>query len=167
MRRGSRRGERLCDRPTSNTRGPDHRTRRSRRGGCSGGRFSGEAACPRRRSGAAFRLDTRVKPWHKRDDRLGSRRSIEAVTRGSGGPSSRPSPQPPRPSAYASLLRSLNEEAVDAAAAMDAENAPTAAWKSRTEREIPTAPTAILFFFRRTKTKTAYDDHCADLRGFR
>lgn len=36
-------------------------------------------------------------------------------------------------------------EAVDADAAMDAQNAPTAAWKSRTPREIPTAPTAIIF----------------------
>ncbi len=29
---------------------------------------------------------------------------------------------------------------------MDAQTAPTAAWKSRPEREIPTPPTAILFF---------------------
>ena len=35
-------------------------------------------------------------------------------------------------------------EAVDTDAAMDAQNAPTAAWKSRTRREIPTAPTAII-----------------------
>jgi hypothetical protein len=29
---------------------------------------------------------------------------------------------------------------------MDAQNAPTAAWKSRPEREIPTPPTAIISF---------------------
>ena len=34
------------------------RRRRSQRGGCSADRFSGEAACPRRRSGGALRLDT-------------------------------------------------------------------------------------------------------------
>jgi hypothetical protein len=66
--RGSRRGGRPCDTPTSNRHGLDHTTRRSRRGGCSAGRFSGEAACPRRRSGIAFRLDTARKPWHKRND---------------------------------------------------------------------------------------------------
>ena len=35
-----------------------------------------------------------------------------------------------------------NEEAVDSAASVDAQNAPPAAWKSRPEREIPTPPTA-------------------------
>ena len=49
--------------------------------------------------------------------------------------------------------RSPTEEAVDAAAPVDAQNASTAAWKSRSEREIPTAPTALFFFFEKTKTK--------------
>jgi hypothetical protein len=37
-------------------------------------------------------------------------------------------------------------EAVDAGAPMDAQTASTAAWKSRPEREIPTAPTAIIVY---------------------
>jgi hypothetical protein len=81
-RRGHRRGVRPSDTPASNTRGRDHTTRTSQRDGCSAGRFSGEAACPRRRSGSALRLDTARKPWHNRDDRLGRRRSIEVVTEG-------------------------------------------------------------------------------------
>ncbi len=36
---------------------------------------------------------------------------------------------------------------MDADAAMDAQTAPTAAWKSRQEREIPTASTAHSFFW--------------------
>ena len=39
-----------------------------------------------------------------------------------------------------------SEEAVDGGAPMDAQSAPTAAWKSRPEREIPTPPTAIILF---------------------
>jgi hypothetical protein len=35
---------------------------------------------------------------------------------------------------------------VDAATPVDAQNAPTGVWKSRKEREIPTAPTSIIFF---------------------
>jgi len=69
--RGHTRGGPPCDTPASNTRGRDHTTHKSRRGGCSAGRFSGEAACPRRRSGDTLRLDTARKPWHKRDDWLG------------------------------------------------------------------------------------------------
>jgi hypothetical protein len=38
------------------------------------------------------------------------------------------------------------EDDVDAATPVDAQNAPTGVWKSRTEREIPTAPTSIIFF---------------------
>jgi hypothetical protein len=38
------------------------------------------------------------------------------------------------------------EADVDAATPMDAQNAPTGVWKSRTEREIPTAPTSIILF---------------------
>ena len=105
-RRGPMRGARPCDTPTSNRRGPDHTTRRWRRGGCSAGRFSGEAACPRRRSGNAFRLDTAVKPWHKRDDWLGPSEH-RGGHRGLGGTSSRPSPRSPQRAAYATTTRSL------------------------------------------------------------
>ena len=38
----------------------------------------------------------------------------------------------------------LVEDDVDAATSVDAKNAPTEVWKSRTEREIPTAPTSII-----------------------
>ncbi|GAC1457152.1 MAG: hypothetical protein PVSMB1_06900 [Gemmatimonadaceae bacterium] len=31
---------------------------------------------------------------------------------------------------------------------MDAQNAPTGVWKSRKDREIPTAPTSIVFFLK-------------------
>jgi hypothetical protein len=38
------------------------------------------------------------------------------------------------------------EDDVDAATPVDAQNAPTGVWKSRKEREIPTASTSIIFF---------------------
>ena len=60
-----------CDTPTSNRRGRDHTTRRSQRCDGSVDTLSGEAAHPRCRSSSALRLDTALKPWHKRDDRLG------------------------------------------------------------------------------------------------
>ena len=88
---GQRRDAPRCDTPASNRRGRDHTTCRSRKGGCSAGRFSGEAACPRRRSGGALRLDTAPKPWHKRADwlgRVGASRRSPRVWR----ISSRPSP---------------------------------------------------------------------------
>jgi hypothetical protein len=48
------------------------------------------------------------------------------------------------------------EDDVDAATPVDAQNAPTGVWKSRKEREIPTASTSIIFFSeekeRRSKT---------------
>ena len=53
------------------------------------------------------------------------------------------------------------EDDVDAATPMDAQNAPTGVWKSRSEREIPTVPTSIIFILkeeeqkRRTKSKSA------------
>jgi hypothetical protein len=52
------------------------------------------------------------------------------------------------------------EDDVDAATPMDAQNAPTGVWKSRREREIPTAPTSIIILKeeekkRRTKSKSA------------
>src|SRR5713101_1675731 len=42
-----------------------------------------------------------------------------------------------------------DEDDVDAATPVDAENAPTGVWKSRREREIPTAPTSIMFFLKK------------------
>jgi hypothetical protein len=59
------------------------------------------------------------------------------------------------------------EEAVDAGAAVDAENAPTAAWKSRPEREIPTSAHSPDLFLQIRRTKNTYDDTRSDLRGFR
>jgi hypothetical protein len=38
------------------------------------------------------------------------------------------------------------EDDVDAATPVDAQNAPTEVWESRTEREIPPAPTSIILF---------------------
>jgi hypothetical protein len=92
-RRGPSRGAPPPDRPTSNRRGPDHRNDRWRRGDCSGGRSSGEAARPRCRRGGTLRLDTARKPWHKRDDWLGPAKH-RSGHRGSGGISSRPSSRP-------------------------------------------------------------------------
>jgi hypothetical protein len=94
-RRGLMHGARPRDTPTSNTPGRDHTRRRSRRVDCSVDRFSGEAACPRRRSGSALRLDTALKPWHKRDDRLGPSEH-RGGHRGPGASTSRPSPTPPQ-----------------------------------------------------------------------
>ena len=128
---GSRRGGQPRDTPTSNTRGHDHTTSRSRRVGCSTGRFSGEAVCPRRRSGIAFRLDTTVKPWHKKDDWLGPSEH-RGGHRGPGGSSSRSSPRTCRgPQLMRRAHDRPREEAVDADAAVDAQDASTAAWKSR------------------------------------
>jgi len=45
------------------------------------------------------------------------------------------------------------EDDVDAATPVDAQNAPTGVWKSRKEREIPTAPTSIISFLRSRTTK--------------
>jgi hypothetical protein len=76
----------------NNMPGRDRRRGRGRTGGCSGGRLSGEAQCPRRRSRGALRLDTTVKPWDNREDRLGPSEH-RGGHRGPGGISSRPSPQ--------------------------------------------------------------------------
>ena len=62
---------------------------------CSVDRFSGEAARPRRRSGGTLRLDTALKPWHKRDDWLGPSKH-RGGHRGPGASTSRPSPHPPQ-----------------------------------------------------------------------
>jgi hypothetical protein len=110
-RRGPTRGGPPRDTSASNTRGRDHTTRRSRRVRYSVGRFSGEAACPRRRSGSALRLDTARKPWHKRDDRLGPSEH-RGGHRGPGASTSRPSPQPAAsPSAYSNPVTSKGRSA--------------------------------------------------------
>jgi hypothetical protein len=75
-----------------------------------------------------------------RPRRLGARGSHE-------GPEVQSGPSPSACSGYAICPRPRDsEEAVDGGAPMDAQNAPTAAWKSRPEREIPTPPTAIICF---------------------
>jgi hypothetical protein len=45
------------------------------------------------------------------------------------------------------------EDDVDAATPVDAQNAPTEVWKSRREREIPTAPTSILLCLKEEEKK--------------
>ena len=73
-------------------------TRRSQRRDYSVDRLSDEAAHPRRRSSGALRLDTALKPWHKKDDWLGPAKH-RGGHRGSGDltsrPSSRPTARPP------------------------------------------------------------------------
>ena len=166
-RRGRRRAGPPDDTPVSNTRGRDRRTRILRRDHCSDDTLSGEAACPRRRSGSPLRLDTARKPWHKRDDRIGSvgasRRSPEGLEVQAPGPHL----QPPRLSAYASRPYWLNQEAVDAAAAVDAQNAPTAAWKSRRRMRDSHYCPQPSSFFSEEKNEETYDDESPDLRGFR
>jgi hypothetical protein len=46
-----------------------------------------------------------------------------------------------------------DEDDVDAATPVDAQNAPTGVWKSRREREIPTAPTSIHVLLERRREK--------------
>jgi hypothetical protein len=46
----------------------------------------------------------------------------------------------------AAFERQAAAEGMDAAIPADAQNAPTGIWKSRTAREIPTAPTPIIVF---------------------
>ena len=45
------------------------------------------------------------------------------------------------------------EDDMDAATPVDAQNAPTGVWKSRTEREIPTAPTSIIWCTEKEKER--------------
>ncbi len=45
------------------------------------------------------------------------------------------------------------EDDVDAATPVDAENAPTGVWKSRKGREIPTAPTSLVFLSKREEER--------------
>ena len=144
------RGGPPCDTPASNTRGRDHTTRRSRRGGCSAGRFSGEAACPRRRSGSALRLDTALKPWHKRDDWLGPSEH-RGGHRGSGGSAPGPHLRPPR----RQLTRAPRLAQTKRLWTL------TQPWTHRTRPQLlgnlaqnagfPRASTAILFFLRRRR----------------
>ena len=80
------------------SRGPDHRRHRSQRPGDRDGRFSGEAACPRRWSRGPLQLDVQRKPWHNRQDGLGVLEP-EAVTRVRRfSPDPHPQPVQPTPS---------------------------------------------------------------------
>jgi hypothetical protein len=158
-RRRLSRGARQCDTPTSNTRGPDHTTGRSRRGGCSVGRFSGEAACPRRRSGIAFRLDTTVKPWHKREDWLGPSEH-RGGHRGSGG--SAPGPHLIRRSAQLTRLppsRPNRGRLWTLPELWTHRTRPQLLGKPAQNAGFPQASTATLFFVykktKNTKTRTA------------
>jgi hypothetical protein len=93
--RGRSHGARSPDTWPSNRHGRDHTTRRSRRRDCTVGRFSGEAAGPRRRRGGTLRLDTAQKPWHKREDWLGPAKH-RAVTEGLEGSAPGPHLDPPQ-----------------------------------------------------------------------
>ena len=75
---------------------------------------------------------------------------------------------PERSHSYLNMIDTFRavEDDVDAATPVDAQNAPTAVCKSRTEREIRTAPTAVLVFLKRKRRRTSYDPS-PDLRGFR
>jgi hypothetical protein len=53
------------------------------------------------------------------------------------------------------------EDDVDAATPVDAQNAPTGVWKSRKQREIPTAPTSIIVTVQ--KEKNEKQDHLHQL----
>ena len=117
--------------------------------------------------GAATRSD-----WTQRSNRgtretTGSvRRSIEAVTEGLEG--SAPGPH---------LVRCCPQPTVKTGAPTKRPWTLTPLWTQRTrpqrlgnlaeEREIPTAPTAMLFFLQKRRTKNSYGDDCPDLRGFR
>src|SRR4051812_48378449 len=63
---------------------------------------------------------------------------------GHEGPEDQSGPSPSVGSAYSIADAHDRAEAVDGGAPADAQTAPTAAWKSRPDREIPTPPTAIL-----------------------
>jgi hypothetical protein len=65
--------------------GRGHRPRRSQTGRGSGGRFSGEAGCPRRWRGGALRLDTALSPVAQERTTGSVRRRIEAVPEGLEG----------------------------------------------------------------------------------
>ena len=145
-RRRPRRGVPRCDTSTSNRRGRDHTRHKSRKADCSVDRFSGEAACPPRRSGARFDWTRRVNRCTR--ETTGSvRRSIEAVTRVCRI-SSRPSPRPRRPQ----LTVTTDTKRLWTL---------THPWTHRTrppllgnlaeEREIPTSVHSPFLFFRKNK----------------
>ena len=144
-RRGSIASGRPCDTPTSNTRGRDRRRRRSRRGGCTADTFSGEAACPRRRSGDTLRLDTHVTPVAQREATGSIRRSIEAVTEGLEVEAPDPHLVCHGRQRTRTHTDAQAEEAVDADGAMDAQTRPQLLAKPR-RRGFARAPTAIIVF---------------------
>jgi hypothetical protein len=63
-------------------------------------------------------------------------------------------PDPPAsPADHAIELARAVDNDMDAATPLDAQTAPTGIWKSRNEREIPTAPTSINLFLIRGKNE--------------
>ena len=124
-RPGPRPHARRCDRPTRNTRGP-----RSHDGQIANRRWqrrqvfwrSGVSMASEHR---ALRLDIPPKPWHN------GRTGPDVGARGGhGGPEVQSGPSPSVRSAYASALRATSPAAVDAAASVDAQTRPQAAWKT-------------------------------------
>ena len=119
------------DTPTSNRPGLDRRTGKWQTDDCRGDRSSGGEACPRRRSGGALRLDTAVNSVAQEDDQLGRRRSIEVVTEGLEASTPGPHLVRRRASVRECGVSGKPPRAMDADAPVDAQTAPTAAWKSR------------------------------------
>ena len=121
--------------------------------------------------GAAARFDwTRLANRGTRETTGSVRRSIEAVTEGLEGQSSRPSPRravsirgPRRSPQFANRTKRLWTL--------------TQPWTHRTrppllgnlaeEREIPTSVHSPSLFLQKRRTKNTYDDDGLDLRGFR
>ena len=143
------------DTPASSRRDRDHRPHRSRRSGDKAGRFSGEGACPRRRSsGGPLQLDVQPKPWHNRQDGLGVSEP-EAVTRARR---ISPGPHPQSAQTTSSTLHQTNgQEGVDGV-------------ENRTDRGFPHRPQPRAFLGRRNRKDQRQerpDEHRPDLRGFR
>ena len=126
--------DRAPDTAPSSRRAPGRRQRRWRRGGRTGGRCAGGAGRPRRRSAqGGLRLDSAPNPWHNSRDWLGLS-ELETVTR---VPDGTPGPHPtPESAAYATRTPppAASAAAVDAAAPVDAKNAPTRACKTAQTR---------------------------------
>src|SRR3954447_8288904 len=99
----------------------------------------GMSTSEQQRSAPTGRTAQTVAQQPGRPRRVGARGGHE-------GPEVQSGPSPSACSAYAITPSRDNEEAVDGGAPVDAQNAPTAAWESRQEREIPTPPTAIILF---------------------
>ena len=110
---------------------------------------------------------TRTSNRGTRDTTDSVRRSIEAVTEGLEVLRSSPHLVRGPRSVRDVLTIAQAEEAVDAGAAMDAQNAPTAAWKSRRERTISTSAHKPHLLLQTRSTKNTYHDPRPDLRGFR